>query len=181
MSYLSVLLLHLKPSTLGIIISPFPTCPFSCLKPVPHLSSGSQCLLSFSDLVLTVVSLSNTANLLLSFGSVLLAFKCSQISSMLRNNYNYNPSSAAWALPPAAYKSLSFPSPQNFLNIYPISSILSLPTHASVLSNLNSAPTASPKLPLLHFLLYVSEALGISKTELTIFSVRPLSIVLFPM
>lgn len=164
-----------------MIISRFPMCPSSSPKPVPHLCSGSQCLLSFSDLVLTVVSLSDTADLLLSIGSAPLAFKCSQISSMLRNSYNYNPSSAAWALPPAAYKSSSFPSPQNFLNTYPISSILSLPTHVSLLSNLNSAPTASPKLPLTHFLLYVLEALGISKTEFIIFSVRPLSIMLFPM
>lgn len=151
--YLGIPPSHLEPFYVrNNYFLPFPKCPSACLNPA----------LSPAQL---------TSNFI---GSVPSAFKCAPTFTMLRNNYNYNPSSITWCLPLAAYKSLFFPLPQNFLNTYLHSFVLSLPNHALILSNLNSAPAALPKLHLLHFLLNVSGTER-SKTEFIIFSVKLVS------
>lgn len=58
--------------------------------------------------------------------------------------------------------------------LHEYSSVILLLSHVLIFSKLNSAPTALPKLPLLHFLLDVSGT-GRSKTEFIIFSVKLVS------
>lgn len=114
---------------------------------LPNPSSTS----CFQDLVLLWLALCQYPDLSALRWLRPLAFKCAQTSSILRKKCNLL--STALALPPTTKETLSLPSPQGWrLASSTHLFTLLLPTHASVLPNLNSAPTASPKLLLLRLL-----------------------------